>query len=224
MNRLFATLSAVALGLGIVGTTQAAKRSSDIMSFGFVQEFAGVVRNGEIRADLINSGVSYPQHIRIGAFGGEVLIDTSGNAFTATGIGYKHPINPKLAIYGKLFLNTTAGAQTNITVGLSYTGKTGNFIYNGNGHFTNATAGNVSTLIANGAGFYKLGSKTLPGSMYLGGELALQLSPSPTTTNIFLGARWMPKRSMFVDLGFATSGGGTTTLQTPAFVRLNIGL
>ncbi|KPK49724.1 MAG: hypothetical protein AMS22_13275 [Thiotrichales bacterium SG8_50] len=55
------------------------------------------------------------------------MIDPNGTATTATGIGYKYPFNPNLAIYGKPFLNTATGGQTNITLGASYTMQSGNF-------------------------------------------------------------------------------------------------
>ena len=223
MKKHLAVATIAIMAFGLANSVFAAKKSNQTMSFGFVQEFAGVANNGEIRVDLINNSTNYPQHIRIGAFGGEVMVDTTNlGGATATGLGYKHPVNPNLAIYGKFYLNTATGGQTNLTAGVSYTGNSGNFIFNGNGHFTNATALNTSTFFLNGAAFYKLKTKSLPGSMQLGGEIALQLSPSPTTTNLFIGARWAPKRTVFVDLGIAASAGGTTSIQTPAFVRLNL--
>ena len=191
-------------------------------SFGFVQEMAGVTANGDIRADIYNS-TGYPSHLRIGAFGGEVMIDPNTAPFSATGIGYKYPVNPNVAIYGKLFLNSATGGQTNITLGASYTGQSGDLIFNGNGHLTNANPLNESTFLLNGGAFYQMKTRKMGGKTYLGGELSLKLSPSPTETNIFLGARWQPKKAVLVDLGVLASGGGTTTVMTPAFVRLNLG-
>jgi len=199
-----------------------ADTNSDIFSFSFAQEMAGVTGNGEIRADIYNTS-GYPSHIRIGAFGGEVMIDPNGGATTATGIGYKYPFSPKLAIYGKLFLNSATGGQTNTTLGASYTMQSGDFLLNGNGHFTNANALNESTFYLNGAGFYKMKANKMGGNSYLGGEVSLKLSPSPTETNVFLGARWQPKKAVMIDLGFVSSTGGTTTISTPAFIRLNLG-
>jgi hypothetical protein len=191
-------------------------------SFGFVQEMAGVAANGDIQADIYNS-TGYPSHLRIGAFGGELMIDPNTAPFSATGIGYKFPVNPNVAIYGKLFLNSATGGQTNITLGASYTGQSGDLIYNGNGHLTNANPLNESTLLLNGGGFYRLKTQKMGGKTYLGGELSLKLSPSPTETNIFLGARWQPKKAVLVDLGVLAPIGGSTTVMTPAFVRLNLG-
>lgn len=223
MKKYLAIAAVATMAFGLANPVSAAKKkaASIYPSFGFVQEFAGVAKKGEISADIYNSA-GYPFHLRIGAFGGEVLIDPSTAPATATGIGYKHPINPNLALYGKLFVNSAPGGQTNISVGVSYTGQSGKFLYNGNGHFTNATAGNVSTFLINGAGFYRLDTRSLPGLVQLGGELSLQISPSPTQTNLFLGGRWVPNKNVLIDLGLATSGGGTTTIQTPAFVRLNL--
>ncbi len=224
MKKHLAIAAIAIMAFGLINPVFAAKKkaTSSYPSFGFVQEFAGVSKNGEITADIYNT-TGYPTHLRIGAFGGEVLVDPSNNANTATGLGYKHPINPNLALYGKLFVNSATGGQTNITLGASYTGQSGKLIYNGNGHFTNANGGNVSTFLINGAGFYLLDTKSLPGRVQLGGELSLQISPSPTQTNLFLGGRWQPRKKVLIDLGLATSIGGTTAIQTPAFVRLNLG-
>ena len=220
-KQVFALIVAFA---AVTGTVYAAKpaNSNDTPSFGFAQEMAGVTGNGEIRADIYNSS-GYPSHLRVGAFGGEVMIDPNGSTATATGIGYKYPFNPKMAIYGKLFLNSGTGGQTNITLGASYSTQSENFLLNGNGHFTNANMLNESTFYLNGAGFYRLTTNKLGGSTYLGGEVSLKLSPSPTETNVFLGARWQPKKTVLIDLGIASSTGGTTTISTPAFVRLNLG-
>ncbi len=224
MKKYLAVATIAVVAFGLTHPVFAAKKSNQTMSFGFVQEFAGVTKKGDIRVDLINNSTSYPQHIRIGAFGGEVMVDTTNlGGVTATGLGYKHSVNPNLAIYGKFYLNTATGGQTNITLGVSYSGQSGKFIYNGNGHFTNANAGSTSAFFLNGAGFYQLDTRSLPGRVLLGGELSLQLSPSPTQTNLFLGGRWEPKKNVLIDLGLASSVGGTTSIQTPAFVRLNIG-
>ena len=200
----------------------ATKKENLYPSFGFTQEMAGVIANGEIRADIYNS-TGYPYHLRIGAFGGEVLIDPSVGATMSTGIGYKYPFNPDLAMYGKLFLDSSTVGQTNITLGASYTGNSSRLIYNGNLHLTNANIANEMTVYLNGAAFYGLQTKKMPGSTHLGAELSLKLSPSPTETNLFLGARWQPKKAVLVDLGLAASVAGTTTVSTPAFVRLNLG-
>lgn len=214
-------LTAVLLSLTSLTSLAAKSGTANFPSFGFTQEMAGVTEKGKISADIYNT-TGYPMHLRIGAFGGEIMIDPNGAATTATGIGYKHPIGSNLALYGKLFLNSATGGQTNITLGASYTGQSGNFLYNGNGHFTNANALNESTFLLNGAGFYQLDTKSLSGRVQLGGELSFQVSPSPTETNLFLGGRWEPNKNVLIDLGLATSVGGTTTIQTPAFVRFNL--
>lgn len=190
-------------------------------SFGFVQEMAGVAANGDISADFYNS-TGYPNHLRIGAFKGEILIDPN-TTITGTGMGYKLPINNNVAIYGKLYLNSGGAASvTNITLGGSYTGNSGDLTYNGNVEAFSTAAGTSFDL--RGAGFYKLKTNKMGGRMSVGAEIDLQLSPSPTTTDIYAGLRWQPKSKLIVDAGLATSTGGTTTLATPAFVRLTLGL
>lgn len=196
-------------------------------SFGFVQEFSGVTGNGNISADLYNY-TTYPTHVRIGAFKGEIMIDPNTlNPATATGMGYKFPINRNVAIYGKLYLNSGGGTSvTNITLGGSYTGNSGPFIYNGNVEAYSTSLGTSFNL--KGAGFYQLASNKLGGKMSVGGEIDLRLSPSPTTTSIFAGLRWQPKQQLLVDAGLISqvpAGAGTvTTIGTPAFFRLTLGL
>jgi hypothetical protein len=206
--------------------------SSGLPSFGFEQEFAGVTPNGDIRADIYQGGAGAPYSLRVGAFGGEVIIDPNTNPATATGIGYKGNFNRNMAAYGKLFLNTGGTTSTtNITLGFAYTGTSGRLLYNGNAEVFSQSAGGTSTSFFNlkGAAFYTIHTTKLAGKTSLGAEVNLQLSPSPSTTSIFLGARWEPKPSVLIDVGVASSvpaGGGTTanTFATPAFIRLNLGL
>ena len=196
--------------------------SSSYPSFGFVQEMAGVIANGDISFDIYNN-TGHPTNLRIGAFRGEIMIDPSTTAASATGLGYKYPINRHFGIYGKLYV-TSGGATntTNITLGGAYTGNSRNFLYNGNAEAFSTSAGTNFNL--KGAGFYKLKTNKLGGSMSVGAEVNLRLSPSPTQTDLFAGLRWQPKSKLIVDAGLASSTAGTTAIGTPAFVRLTIGL
>jgi hypothetical protein len=220
---------------GLVCTSAPALAASNgLPSFGFEQEFAGVTPNGDIRADIYQGGAGAPYSLRVGAFGGEVMIDPTIASVNATGIGYKGNFNRNMAAYGKLYLNTGGGTSTtNITLGFAYTGTSGRLLYNGNAEVfscSNCATGNTSQSVFNlkGAAFYTIHTTKLAGKTSLGAEVNLQLSPSPSTTSIFLGARWEPKPSVLIDIGVASSvqTGGTTanTFATPAFVRLNLGL
>jgi len=201
----------------------AAANSSIYPSFGFEQEMAGVTPNGDISADFYNSNTGYPTHLRIGAFKGEIMIDPSSTLATATGMGYKFPINQHFAVYGKIYLNSGgATSTTNITLGGSYTGNSGRFTYNGNAEAFSVSTG--TNFYLKGAGFYKLNTNKLGGSTSIGAEVALRLSPSPTQTNLYAGLRWQPKSKLIIDTGIASSTAGTTTIGTPAFVRLTLGL
>lgn len=204
-------------------SSTAARKVNDprMMSFGFVQETASVLRRGQIRVDIYNT-TDYPSYVRIGAFGGEVLIDPS-DAPTATGLGYKRSINSKLAVYGKLFLASAGGGnQTdNWAFGVSHTARRGRLILNGNAQY--ASGANEDTLLLNGAGFYRVIVKGVPGPVHLGAEVSMRMSPGPMRTDLFVGVRWEPKRNVLIDLGVATSIDGDTFIGTPAFVRLNLG-
>lgn len=218
------------LPLVLAGISTNAMAANGYPSFGFVQEMAGVSANGDISADFYNTTV-YPTHLRIGAFKGEIMIDPSA-AVTATGMGYKYPINRNVAVYGKLYLNSGGATSiTNITLGGSYTGNSGNFTYNGNGEVfscSNCVGGAGETFLnLKGAGFYKLKTNKMGGNMSVGAEIDLQFSPSPTTTDIYAGLRWQPKAKLVVDGGLVAStggAGGATIVGTPAFVRLTLGL
>ncbi len=219
MKKYLAVATIAIMVFGLTNPVFAAKKSKQMMSFGFFQEMAGITPQGEIRADIYGAGL-LPTDIRIGAFGGEVMIDTATGG-NATGIGYKHPLNRKMAIYGSLFYSNVGAGTTNIAGGFAYTTVSNGLILNGNANLL--SAGGTTTLTANGAVFYPMSQRKVSGKVFLGGELALQLSPT-NTTGIFAGLRWMPKRNLIVDTGLISSTGVTTNIATPVFVRLNIGL
>jgi len=228
MNSLIKGVSVLTL-VAVSSTGMAAANTSTVYpSFGFVQEMAGVTANGDISADFYNS-TPYPSHLRIGAFKGEIMIDPNTNTPAVgneTGMGYKYPINKNVAVYGKLYVNSGgATSVTHVTLGGSYTGNSGNLTYNGNAEAFSNAAGTSFDL--KGAGFYQLKTNKLGGKMSIGAEIDLQLSPSPTTTDIYAGLRWQPKQKLIVDGGLVAStggAGGTTIIGTPAFVRLTLGL
>jgi len=226
---LYTFLAAVAIS----GSLSAAeKTASSAPSFGFAQEMAGVTRKGDVVIDLYDS-LANPTDVRVGALGGEIMIDATV-ANTARGVGYKYPINKNMAAYGMLYLNTGGATSiTNITGGFSFSGASGDFIYNANAEVHSCTtcgAGNTSAtnFDAKGAGFFNLSAPKLGGKLMLGGEVSLRLSPSPTTTSLYAGARWLPKPNVLIDLGMFTSlpAGATTTstFGTPAFARVAITL
>ncbi len=229
MNKHLAIAAIAIMAFGLTNPVFAAKKSKQTMSFGFGQEFAGVASTNEIRVDFyplnLATSATTATDIRIGAFGGEVMIDVSSGA-GSSGIGYKASINPKMAVYGMLFFCNDCGggatSATNITAGIAYTTVSNGFVLNGNGEVFSAAGG--TTMDLRGAGFYPLKQRKLRGKVYLGAEVDLQMSPSPTTTDIYAGARWIPKKNVMLDMGLIASSGGTTSLATPVMFRLNIGL
>ena len=200
-----------------------------VPSFGFVQETAAVTADGDILVDLYNT-TTYRDMIRIGAFGGEIMINPdSNNNNDAHGLGYKFSINDKIAAYGMLFLDTDK-SFTNITVGASYTTNASGFLLNGNIELfsqsdTAGGAGPSETFVdLRGSAFYRMDNDSIKGSLYLGGEIDLEISPD-SDADVYLGVRWIPKRNIILDLGAFESLGGpnTSTVGTSVFVRLNIG-
>ena len=198
-----------------------------VPSFGFVQETATVTADGDILVDLYNT-TNYRDMIRIGAFGGEVMINADGGN-DAHGLGYKAAINQNVAAYGMLFLDNDA-SYTNITVGASYTTMASGFVLNGNielfsqSDTTGANGPSETFIDLRGSAFYRLANESVKGSLYLGGELDLELDPD-SDSDVYLGVRWIPKRNIILDLGAFESLGGpsTSTVGTPVFVRLNVG-
>jgi hypothetical protein len=207
-----------------LATPALAQSTAPYPSYGFEQEFAGILKKGDIQIDLVGGGITpwADNGIRIGALGGELQLIYG----PAGGIGYKYGFNRHMAAYGRLFTTSGGGTSyTNFSAGFSYTGKSGALLYNGNGELYSDGAGGQTYTFAKGAAFYSLpASKKMSGNMALGAELNMQLSPSPTSTNLFLGLRWMPKPKILIDLGAASSTGGTTTFATPAFFRFNLTL
>ena len=228
MKKIIAGLLLVP-GLAIfAGQALAEKHDSTlagIPSFGFVQETAAVTADGDILVDLFND-TNYRDMIRIGAFGGEIMINPdSGNA--AHGLGYKFSINDKIAAYGMLFIDTDE-SFTNITAGASYTANASGFLLNGNIEIfsqSDTDAGPSETFVdLRGSAFYRMDNDSIKGSLYLGGEIDLEISPD-SDADVYLGVRWIPKRNIILDLGAFESLGepSTSTVGTPVFVRINIG-
>jgi len=229
MKKIIASLLLVP-GLALFASQSIAESHDTVLvgvpSFGFVQETATVTADGDILVDLYNT-TNYRDMIRIGAFGGEVMISPeTGNA--AHGLGYKASINSKVAAYGMMFLDNDA-SFTNITLGASYTTIASGLLLNGNMEIFSQsdTGGGASETFVDlrGSAFYRLSNNSVKGSLYLGGELDLEMSPN-SDSDVYLGLRWIPKRYVILDLGAFQSLGGpasTSTVGTPVFVRLNVG-
>ena len=228
MNKLIASLLLVS-GIGVFSNQSFAETHDSTLvgvpSFGFTQETATLTVDGDILVDLYNT-TGYRDMIRIGAFGGEVMVSPdSGNA--AHGLGYKFSINPNVAAYGMLYLDND-NSFTNITAGASYTTYASGFLLNGNLEIfsqSDTTPGSSETFVdLRGSAFYRLATNSVKGSLYLGGEIDMEISPG-SDSDVYLGVRWIPKSNVILDLGAFESLGGpnTSTVGTPAFVRLNVG-
>ncbi len=234
MKKIIACLLLVP-GLAIFASQSIAENHDSTLvgvpSFGFVQETATVTADGDILVDLHNT-TNYRDMIRIGAFGGEVMINVDGGN-DAHGLGYKAAISQNVAAYGMLFLDNDA-SFTNITVGASYTTMASGFVLNGNIELFSRSdvppggaggAGPSETFIdLRGSAFYRLANESVKGSLYLGGEIDIELDPN-SDSDVYLGVRWIPKHNIILDLGAFESLGGpsTSTVGTPVFVRLSVG-
>jgi hypothetical protein len=180
--------------------------------------------------------------VRVGAFGGEVLVnirnadlirETSldGSNLAITNLGYKVPLGPGLAAYGLLSyarIGAPGGGSVSATefaVGLAYTLRQGGLTINVNPELLTdddaAFRGGDSTIFIRGGALFPLPVK-MSGRLSLLGELTLENSDVLDTT-INLGARWEPRKDVTIDfVMFNDQGDAGDTQGIPGFIKVNI--
>ncbi len=207
--------SSIVLGLSFMGFHMSAVADEPTRMFSLEQGAAAEL--GSISIDLYDS-VNKNQQIRAGIWSGEVVISQRG-------VGYKRLIMPNLAIYGMVGIDTAEGADSNFLLGGSYTVMLDSS-FSVTANFELGTAGVGSGLefgVGAGAYFSLLNAGEL-NEIKLGGELLLS-SANETEAAIQLGARWMPRENITIDLLIFNNDVSKTTdgaLQTPAGIRANL--
>jgi hypothetical protein len=201
----------------------------------FVQETGEVSKEMSIDLDynLGPSSSGLAGGLRIGAFGGEVLLNSKtdlsldGSGFDGSNIGYKAMVMPNLAAYGILSHEKVEGfpSTTNFAIGASYTMRIDRLMLNGNVEYVTDDQGfngrgDESTLFLKGGVGYLIPSNY--GRFTAIGELVLEDNDFLDTV-VNLGLRWEPRKNISVDFVLVNERGDNGSMNgLPGAVRLNI--
>ena len=201
----------------------------------FAQETAEVGKDISVDLDYgLTGSVGLAAGVRIGAFGGEVLVnakndlDLAGSGFSGGNLGYKRQvIMPNLALFGFLAHDNpdNAPSTTDFAIGASYTMRMKELLLNGSVEFVTDDDG------VNGRGddntlFLKLGAGyAIPsnaGRFTIIGELVLE--DNDVLDTVFnLGVRWEVRRNINVDFVVVSDRGDAGSRSgLPGAVRLNL--
>ena len=193
---------------------------------------------GDVSLDLDYNGA--PQSIglaaglRIGAFGGEVLVNAKpatmldGSGFVSSNVGYKAMVMPRLAAYGILAYDNPDNAPStlDLAIGAAYTLPYRGVLLNVNAEVVTDEEGrngrgDRSTLFVKGGAGYPI--DTTAGRVTLMMELVAE-SNSALDAVLNLGARWQPRKNITVDFVVLNERGDNGSHSgLPGAVRLNIG-
>ena len=201
----------------------------------FSQETADISKDISVDLDYgLTGSVGLAAGVRIGAFGGEVLVnakndlDLAGSGFSGGNIGYKRAvIMPNLAVFGFLAHDNpdNAPSTTDFAFGASYTWRMKELLLNGSIEFVTDDDG------VNGRGddntlFFKLGAgyaiPTNAGRFTIIGELILEDSDALDTV-FNLGVRWEVRKNINLDFVVVSDRGDNGSRSgLPGAVRLNL--
>lgn len=198
----------------------------------FTQEMANITPKGVASVDMAYGYVSagLDAGIRIGAFGGEVMLNTASllddiSGFDNSNIGYKTRIGKNLAAYGIIsHYDDDAGVSvTDFKLGAAYTMKKGALTFNVNPELVTDDEGTLrggdTTIFVKGAAIYKLKGAS---KMSLVAELILENSDFLDTV-INLGAHWQPKKNIGVDfIVYSDYGDLGSVTSIPGFVVVTV--
>lgn len=207
--------SSIVLGLSVMGVNLNAVAGEPTRMFSLEQ--GATAEQGSISIDLYDT-IGNNQQIRAGIWGGEANISQST-------IGYKLTIMPDLAIYGQIGLDTSDGADSSFLGGASYSLMlVDGFSVTANFELGNFNPGNDFEFTVGAGAYFDLPNAGDLNQIKLGGELLLS-SADNTEAAIQLGARWMPRENIAIDLLVFNNSIWKTTdgaLQTPAGVRATL--
>jgi hypothetical protein len=211
----------------------------------FVQELGEVSKDISVDLDYATgSSNGLAAGLRVGAFGGEVLVNTkndldlAGSGFDAPNLGYKRVVAPRLAVYGILSYDkvdppgpgATPPARTNVAVGAAYTVQLrNNLLLTVNPEFvtddgnTNNRGDSNTLFIKAGIG-YPLRNQRY-GRITLIGEVIGENNDN-LDTSFNLGLRWELRRNLTLDAVLVNDRGsrGGSNTGVPGMIRLNIAL
>lgn len=201
------------------------------------QETAAVAAS-EVSLDLDYNGapqsVGLAAGLRIGAFGGEVLVNAKppttldGSGFVSSNIGYKKMLMPRVAAYGIVAYENpdNAPSTADLAIGAAYTLTYRDVLLNANAEVVSDADGRNSrgdrtTLFIKGGAGYPI--DTAAGRVTLIMEMIAE-SNSSLDPVLNLGARWQPRRNITLDFVVLNERGDNGSHSgLPGAVRLNIG-
>jgi hypothetical protein len=198
---------------------------------GIFQEMSGTTGQGKISVDLLNSS-DYRHSARFGMFGGEIMYTPNAAGASGDMLGYKHPINKKMAAYGLINFDADADGPDMI-FGFAYSGGKSTLMYNVNAEILSPGGGGDNTTEVKAGCYYAINSKRA-GRLYLAGEYVMNMTDE--TSSIYGALRFVPKNNVRVDVGVyhseRTDGGGgpggggdaDSQMGIPVFFRLTLGI
>jgi len=221
MNIFTATTTGAILTLVSVSTAFAAPSRT------FFSETARTAPQDQISLDLeynFDNDAS-GTGIRLGKFGGEVLLNITNSEFAASSLGYKKTINNDLAIYGLLsYLNddNRADSFTDIAVGIAYTLPLKGVTFNFNGEFitddSDTLRGGDNTLFLKIAALVPLTIDNSSADLIF--ELAAENNDNLDTGAAF-GLRWQPSNQITTDFILYLDDGNDDATGIPGYIKLN---
>lgn len=186
-------------------------------SRGFLQELGLIAPPGTLYLDLYNTTGTWTRaadsQMRLSRAGGEVVVALER-------IGYKTLLQPRLAAYGHLGINTAADSLS-YNVGAAYSTHPGTLLVNLNPELVRGAAG--TDLYVNAALYLPLQTGLDLGRLSMGAELSLS-DNTATRTGLAGGLRWLLRDIVTIDLILAGDGGsgGKASAATPAALRINV--
>lgn len=160
---------------------------------------------------------------RIGAFGGEVLLNNGNTGFATSSIGYKKIFQKDLAFYGILsYLNNDIESFTDIALGAVYTLNLKDVSFNFNGELitddSETLRGGDSTLFIKAAVIFPINKART--NISLIAEVAVE-NNDLLDTGTALGLRWQPSSRLTTDFIVFADNGVDDTTGIPGYVKLN---
>ncbi|MDJ0882076.1 MAG: hypothetical protein QNJ56_10550 [Gammaproteobacteria bacterium] len=163
--------------------------------------------------------------IRMGKFGGEVLLNISNAEFAASSVGYKKALQENLSLYGLIsHLNDDNRPEsfTDIALGIAYTIPLEQVVINLNGEFitddSDTLRGGDTTLFAKAALLVPFSLDNSPASMII--EIAAE-NNDELDTGAALGIRWQPALQLTTDFILYADDGNNDATGIPGYIKLN---
>ncbi len=163
--------------------------------------------------------------VRLGKFGGEVLLNITNSEFAASSIGYKRQMEPNMSLYGSVsHLNDDDldDSFTDIALGVAYTIPLEGLKINLNGEFitddSETLRGGDNTLFVKGALILPLNIDDSPASLIA--ELVAENNDA-LDSGAALGVRWIPVPQLTTDFVFYLDNGVDDATGIPGYIKLN---